>query len=301
LPPTGRRFFPLYPLVARVAAPVFAGRDDIALLVVANAAALVYGALLYRLVRREGGDHALARRAAWLVALVPPAFVLAFGYAEALAGCLAVGVFLGARSRRWWWAALAGFLSGMARPSGVLLAVPVLVEAVRGVRRCGSRELVARAAAVAAPAAGVGVYLAYIGLRFGDPMYPIRVQNRAFLRGGFRDPAIALYRAGRSALGGHFAGNGFHVPGLVILIVLAVVAVRRWPASYSAFAVATLVVTVSARRFGSVERYGFAAFPLVLALASLTSDERVETAVVAVTSAGMVALTALALLGAYVP
>src|SRR5205814_6929366 len=54
------RFFPLYPLLARTLAPVFGGMADVALLVLANAPALLFGALLVRLVRREGSDASAA-------------------------------------------------------------------------------------------------------------------------------------------------------------------------------------------------------------------------------------------------
>src|SRR5207244_12116389 len=118
IPRTGVRFFPLYPLAARVLAPVFGGMVDVSLLVLSNVPALLYGALLVRLVPRAGGDAASAGRAGWLVALVPSAFVLVMGYSEAIAGCLAVAAFLSLRSRQWWWAALAGYLSGLPRPSG---------------------------------------------------------------------------------------------------------------------------------------------------------------------------------------
>jgi len=304
VPRTAVRFFPLYPFTAKVVSFLFAGAVDIGLLVLANAAALLYGALLVLLVRRELADTEAARRAGWLVALAPSAFVLVFAYSEAIAGCLAVGMFLSLRSRRWWWAALAGFLSGLTRPSGAVLAVPALVEGIRGLRRAGgvpAREVIARLTAVAAPVAGVVTYLVYIGLRFDKPMLPITVQNRPWLRGGFSNPLSSAWRAGRLAFTGHFGGNGIHFPLVALAIVLVVVVCWRWPASYGAYAVATLLVALSAKRLGSVERYLFSAFPLILAGVSLTRSKRVEQGVLVASGACMGAFALLALLGAYVP
>ncbi|MCL9795120.1 hypothetical protein MXD58_012560, partial [Frankia sp. AgKG'84/4] len=129
-----RRFFPLLPLMVRVLdhIPGADGHAGIMLLLVVNVAALGFALVLVRLARLEGLDEAATYRLIWLAALAPPAFVLVMGYAEAFAGLLAVAVLLGARSRRWELAACAGLLSGLCRPLGVLLAVPVAVEAARG-------------------------------------------------------------------------------------------------------------------------------------------------------------------------
>ncbi len=301
IPRTGVRFFPLYPLAGRVLGWVFGGAVDIALLVLANVPAVLFAALLVRLVRREGGDAGTAERAAWFVALVPPAFVLVFAYSEALAGCFAVGAFLALRSKRWWLAALAGFLSGLTRPSGVLLAAPALVEGLRGLRGAAAYDVVARLAAVVAPVAGVGAYVAWVGARFGHPMLPLDIQQRSWLRGGFLDPAVALWRSGRAAFAGHFGGNGIHFPLLVLAIVLVIVVFVRWPLSYGVFAAVTVVVALSAHRLGSTERYCYLAFPVILGLVSLTRSRRVELGALVVSGACLVGFATLALLGAYVP
>jgi len=301
IPHTAVRFFPLYPLLGRALGWVLGGAVDVALLLLANLPALLFGALLVRLVRREGGDSAAAERAAWFVALVPSGFVLVFAYSEAVAGCLSVATFLALRSKRWWWAAAGGFLSGLTRPSGALLAVPALVEAVRGARRVSLGDAVARLTAVVAPIAGVGAYLAWVGARFGHPMLPLDIQQRSWLRGGFLNPAVAVGRAGRSAVEGHFGGNGIHFPLLVVALVLVVVVCLRWPASYGAYAVATVLVALSAHRLGSTERYLFSTFPFVLAIVSLTRSRRVELGVLVASGACMAGFATLALLGAYVP
>ena len=306
VPQTGLRFFPLYPLAARYLRFIVGGNMSLSLLLIANLAALTYAALLHRLVRRETGDRDLAARSAWLVALVPPAFVLVFGYTEALTGCLFVAALLFARRRQWWPAAACGFLAGLVRPAGVFLAVAVAVEAVRPWRGVAVREWVGRAVAVVAPAVGLGLYLVWVGAKFKKPLFPLQVQQRAFLRGGFSDPVTAVIRAGRDAIAGRFDGNsahanGFHFFFALLFVALLVVVARRWPASYTALALVSLVAALSSQRLGSFERYSFGAFPFVLALASVTAHRRVEQAVVAISVVLMAGLTSLALLGLYAP
>ncbi len=301
IPNTGLRFFPLYPLVSRALGVVLAHRYDVALVLLANVPALLLGALLVRLVRREGGDDAAARRAGWFVALVPPAFVFVFAYSEAIAGCLAIGAFFALRSKRWWWAAAAGFLSGLTRPSGALLAAPALIEAARDLRGAPAKDIVGRLAAIGAPVAGVGAYLGWVGLRFGHPLMPVQIQQRVWLRGPSVNPLLSFFRAGRDAIKGHFGGNGIHFPLLVVAVVLVVVLFRRWPLSYGVYALATIVVVLSASRLGSSERYLFTTFPFVLAIVSLTKKKEVEIGTLVVSGACMAGFAALALLGAYVP
>ncbi|MBV8559205.1 MAG: hypothetical protein JO050_00430 [Acidimicrobiia bacterium] len=298
---TALRFFPLYPLLGRALGIVLGGLYGVALIILANVPALLFAVLLVRLVRREGGDARTAERAAWFVALVPPAFVLVFAYSEAVAGCLAVAMFLALRSKRWWWAVAWGFLSGLTRPSGALLAVPAAIEGLRGARGLAASEIIGRLAAVVAPLAGVGAYLGWVGLRFGHPMLPLDIQNRPWLRAGFLDPATAVKNSATAAFAGHFGGNGIHFPFVLLFLALVVVVCLRWPLPYGAYAAVTLLVALSAHRLGSVERYCLLTFPFVLAIVSLTRSRRVELGVLVASGACMAGFATLALLGAYVP
>ncbi len=68
------RFFPLFPLLGRLVGQVPGISTGVALVVVANASALVAMAGLWILVRRDFGDTGLARRSVWLMALAPSAY-----------------------------------------------------------------------------------------------------------------------------------------------------------------------------------------------------------------------------------
>src|SRR5262245_2076758 len=84
VPKEGLRFFPLFPFIGKIVAytPGVSARNGN--LLVANLSALALGFVVYELAMRERHDAALARRAVWLVYLLPPAFVLVMGYAEAI-------------------------------------------------------------------------------------------------------------------------------------------------------------------------------------------------------------------------
>lgn len=298
LPEKELRFFPLLPMLGRGFGLLFGGRYALALLLVASVSALAFGALLHRLVLEEKGDAAAARRVTWLVALAPAAFVLVWGYTEALAGALTAGGFLALRKQRWWWAAGIGLLLGLTRPVGLLFMIPAAIEAWRGFRM---RELGPRLAAVAAPAVGCGLYLAWVWRAFGSATLPFDVQQTVAFRGSLVSPVPVMGTAIANVFTGRWEGNALHMPWVVLAIVLVVLAFKQWPLSYAAFGAVTVFVALASNRWGSFERYAFCAVPLVLVAATTFRGERAERAAYAVGAAALFAYGTMSLLGAYVP
>jgi hypothetical protein len=292
----GVRFFPLFSLIGRALGAVVA-TPGFWLIVVSNLAALLAGALVHRLCLVERLTPAVAARAATLTALLPPAFVFAWGYAESLLVMLAVATFLSLRTERWWAAALFGALAAATRPTGVLLVLPALVETCRDWRRVRGVDVPARAAAVAGPLVGVGAFLWWIDHTFGDWHLPLDVQDE--LRGGVVNPFVRVMETGVDLA--KLDVHGLHFPFAVAMLVLCVVAARRLPASYAVFAAAVVLVALAAENLNSIERYSLDAFPLVIAFALTLRRQVVANAAVLVSALGLVSLTTLAWLQEYVP
>ena len=339
------RFYPAYPMAARVLGWIPGIGVGTALIVIANLCALAAMAALLVLVRRDLGDSALARRSVWLLALAPSAYSLVLGYADAALMLAAVATFLAARSGRWWWAAAAGLVAGLVRPVGILLVVPVVIEVWTS--RPGSRSSDGRSddrpgdpsgdrsgnpsgdrpgnpsgnrpgdrprtrtlsgtrwvgalTAVVAPVVGAGSFLGWVGAQFGDPWLPLRVQQQNGHRGALTVPVSAMWHSLDSVVHGHHVGSALHIPWVVLSIVLLVVAFRRLPLSYAAFATAVLAVSVTSSNLDSFERYALGAFPLVIAASTLTSRRAVEVVVLVVAGAGLVGYAFLAFVGVVVP
>ena len=333
LPRPALRFFPLVPLVVRALHAVSGLSAGACLVGLVNVAAFAAAVLLYRLVMVETARRELARRAVWVLALAPSAFVLVMGYAEALLLVFGVGAFLALRTHRWWWAAAAGFLAGLCRPVGVLLALPALAEVALSLRSAPSDDpppgeaasshppaplahrpgasapplrhaplthQVGAAAAVLAPVAGCATFLGWVAARFGDFWLPLRIQESGNLRGRFNDPLVTVVHDARDLFHRH-VGTGLHVPWLVVLVVLLVVAFRRWPLPYGLYALAVLALAVSSSNFDSLERYALSAFPFVLAGAGLVVGEPTERTVFSLLGALLLAYSLLAFLNAVVP
>ena len=292
------RFFPLYPLLGRAVHSVFAITEGTALLILANVAALGAGALVHRITKFETGDGQTARRAAWAIAIVPPAFVLTWAYAEAVFIVLAGATFLALRRERWVWAGVFGFAAALTRPTGVFLALAAVIEGGRGIRQKRVAELGPRAVAVAGPVAGLLAFLWWVGDVFGDWKLPLHVQDS--LRGGNENPIIRVGEAASDLL--HREVDGLHFPFAVLFVVLLVVVWQRLPLSYGVYSTAIVVTSLAARNLNSIERYGLLnAFPLVIGLALLANTKRSERVVAAVSAIGFVWMAVLAWIATYVP
>ena len=88
---------------------------------------------------------------------------------------------------------------------------------------------------------------------------------------------------------------------MIVVVVLVVVAFRRLPASYGAFAAVSVASAVTSANLDSFERYALVAFPIVIVVALLLTDRRWFVAAVAVSSIAMTTYATLAFAHAYVP
>ena len=273
---------------------------------VANVSALAVGVLVYELARREGGDAASARGGRCGSSyLAPTAFVLVMGYAEATLMIATLGraprpARAGAggsrRSRGCW--------PGLTRPVGLLLVVPGAVRGVahaavprpaRELRGVGGRGGRARRS-------GTGAYLVWAR---APHRRPARIRSACSRRR--RAAAVGSTRSARC--GGRpgwlptaaTSAPGIHVVTAAVLVVLIVVCWRRWPASFTAYAIAVAVVGLSARNLDSLERYSLSTVPLVLAAADLTGGGTRERVVLVALGAVLVACSVLAFSGLLVP
>ncbi len=309
--PLGRdslRFFPAVPALTHALAWLPGLGDGPALVLLANAAALAATAMLYLLVRRETGSGAVARRAVWILSLLPAAFVLVMGYAESVLLVFAVGCFLAlrpppgaeaARPRLVVAGALA-FAAALTRPIGVLLFLAVAAEVVRWWPRLGRSERVAGIGAVVAPFVGVAAFLAWSKHTVGDWWAPVRVQLQSSHHGGLSDPFTRLYDDARGVLH-HHVGTALHVPWVLLAVAMLLVCWRRLPAPYTLFAAAVLITAVAGSNLDSFERYALSAFPLSIAAALLLTETQLERVVLALLSAGLAAYALLAFLNISVP
>ena len=146
--PMAVTFYPLFPAAMRLAS-LFLPPTAAALLVSTTAAFFFFWGLLRLQQAHTPGPDKL--RMLLLVCAWPTSFVLFAGYADSLTLALVVWAVAFAREGRWWPATICGALAGAARPSGVLVVVPLFLLAL------GSRRM-RSAAVVISPASWVAYW-----------------------------------------------------------------------------------------------------------------------------------------------
>jgi hypothetical protein len=159
-------FFPLYPMVIR-AADVALHETVIAAVLVSNICALVTALLLLRLAQ--------SRTAAIFFLAAPGAHFLSFPYSESLFCLLVVGALLALKENRPLLAAALGALASATRPTGVVVAVALVVWAWQ------HREEYVRAITglLAAGLSTIGLlaYARFCQQRYGDALYFAHLQS----------------------------------------------------------------------------------------------------------------------------
>lgn len=122
-------FFPLFPLLTRIAMFIF--QDSlISALFVSNVLGAAVLMILYRIVK-EDFDSKVAQRTILYLSIFPTAFFLAAGYTESTFLFMTLLMFYNLRKGNWWIAGFLGLLASIARSSGLLLALPFYYEYLR--------------------------------------------------------------------------------------------------------------------------------------------------------------------------
>ncbi len=302
--PAGLRFFPLLPLLGRGLAAITPLAAGPAVVVVANLMAL--GALfaIERLVAHEYGA-ATARVAVWIAALAPPAFVLVMGYAESTLMVAATLALLAARRHRFGQAGLWCMVGALARPTGLLLVVPMAIELARSWRARPAPwslpTLLRASFGLAGAPLGIGLYLVAVRSRTATLLEPLRIHDRPSLRGGVRNPLAATADALGDLIAGDRFASGVHFLTIVVLVVLMIVLWRHAPRSFFAYGLVSMVLAVSANNLDSLERYSLATVPFVVAAAIAIRRSRREVLIVIAMATTMVGFAAASFAGELVP
>ena len=243
-------FFPLFPLLVRVASVLTLGNVALAGVLVANAAAFGAMTLLYRLsVDRLGHEDAL--RSVAFLAIAPGAVAFAMAYSDSLFLLLSLGAFAAVAGRRDGAMGILYGLAALTRLPGVLLGIPLLVALI--VR--DGRMPTARWLWLALGPLALAAFSGYLWQFSGDPL--------AFLHGqvAWNEPRLSPVQGGSIATR---TQPLFLILAAVLLaytFLLVYLRTDRTPLAEATLAIVTLATILLSGRILSAPRYLAIAWP----------------------------------------
>lgn len=273
-------FFPLYPLAARVL-----GGSTLVAILLSIACFFVALIVLQRLTEIELGAEA-ARWTVWALAFSPMAFFFSAVYSESLFMALTVGSVLAARRDHWAWAGILGGLAAATRSTGVAVVFALVLLAFADRTRGGWGRMSQLAWVLLVPV-GLAAFPAGLAIAHLDWQAPFRAQDVWYREwagplGGVWDAAKAAWAGVRQLVVGADGRIYFPIAGgdpmaiarinvglflWIPLVTVALVGVlRRLPAAYAAYVVASLAVPLSypviPQPLMSFPRFVLVCFPL---------------------------------------
>jgi len=267
-------FFPLYPIFIAIAR-VFTGESFAAAMAVSNLASVGAGILLYELAALD-----MERRDAlfvtFILMLFPGAFFLAAPMSESLFLALGLAALLCARKQKYLLAGMFGAFAAFTRSAGVLLAVPIALEALDAARREGKLSLRAfLRPAIAVAITGLGT-LAYLGVNLavtGDAFTFMRYQSEHWNQnlGLFFSTAAYQtdYLLSNLASGDMQAALALFLPNILCCTAsLGIMAAGRVRTSYMGYFLAYYAFSIGATWLLSGPRYLAVCFPVAFAAAT---------------------------------
>ena len=272
-------FYPLYPLIAK-ALTIFPGIDGLlALLVVANVAAVLSVLLLFKYVRQYYGDEVAFSTIAFL-SFFPTSVFLSAGYTESLTLLLILCFFLFLKREQYILAAVFAGLASATRSTGLVL-LPVIIwellcKFAGDHRRFFSYALFCSILATS----GLWLYMFYLWSAFDSP-FAFVTNTAAWKQGGIVHNFIsALLLKGFFPLrlpGQDLFPRGLDVWFFLLFLTLTLVH-RKWlPSSLFLFALGVLMLPYLTRtggpvKFVSMTRYILLAFPVFIVMAKLCEN-----------------------------
>ncbi|MBV5318569.1 MAG: hypothetical protein JZU50_12260 [Desulfobulbaceae bacterium] len=255
-------FFPLYPLLMRLVAPVAGGNLVLAGWMLSSLFLLLAVALLTRLCQQFHPDIDPHLPVAFLL-VHPTAFFLNAVYSESLFLFLSLATVFWALRRNFMIASLWAALASATRVAGVFLFVVLLVEFIQA---NGWRALLTRRVwPLALAPLGALAFFLYHWAAFGDFFLYLKVQT--FFGRDFSVDANALFIRNNPDLANTLLD--FAYTGLAILF--GIIALWRVRLSYGLYMLISLSIALSTGSFLAISRYSMVLFPIFIIGAGIRS------------------------------
>jgi hypothetical protein len=279
-------FFPLYPTLIRAVAWPFGGGDQalwLSAIVVSTVAYFLALVALHRFTARVCGDRETARRTVLYLSIFPFALFFTRVYAESVFLLTSVLAVSRAHEEKWWRAGLWGALATLARPNGILIAIPLVLLALRG--RPPILAAMRRLVALAPLPLALAGFCAFVYTLSGDPLGWLNAQAQWGYSLGHPPWQLLLGLLGRILK--HGAYDYFFVSpmapfrlfhGLAALAFLALTPAvfKRLGPAMGVYVLVSLLVPLSGNALEGIGRYAAVLFPVFMTLGAVRSQRAHE-------------------------
>lgn len=282
-------FFPLYPMLMRLAAVPFGGGERATWIAGIVVSFLAYvGALvaLHRLAMRLSGSREAARRTVLCIVVFPWSLFLTRVYSESVFLLTSVLAVTAAFDRRWGRAGVWGALATLTRPNGILIAVPLALLAIGN--QPALRPLAMRVIALSPIPLAFAGFCSFVYALSGDPLGWMAAQSHWGYSLG-HPPWQQLQRVlgvftDAGAYDYFFASKAapfelLQAVTALLFIALVPLIFRRLGAAMGTYVLVSLLVPLSSNTLEGLGRYTSVLFPAFIVVGSLTTP-RVQEALV---------------------
>lgn len=266
-------FFPLYPLACRLCRAVTGISIGLCAVLLSNLAFLVGLAALYALITWEIGSD-VARSTTLLLAFFPASFFFSTMYTESFFLAFSVLAYAAFRKQRFIQGGIWAGLASATRAPGILLFVPLLLEGFPCLKKRRMRWRVIAAGLLAA--SGLGAFMLYQWIAFGDPLASFKVQQYAIgWRGEFALPFRRIAEVYGEIFSGQLSPAPFDVSFALMFIALACTLPSHLPRSYALYTILGVALPLFAQNnTGGLTRYVNVLFPGFMALGIIGRKSR---------------------------
>jgi hypothetical protein len=264
-------FFPLLPAISRF----LGGAEHTALAgIVLNQFCILAAILLIGRLDRDRRATEISGQPGFWILVTPLGFFFSVYYSESLFLLFSLILVIAYRHNRPVWGCLAGVLAGLTRPTAVCLPALFLPDLIGGLKR--GKLSINTVACSAAPLAGVGLYMAYIGWRTGDPLSYVHMEEVWWGNAWtlpFQPLLADLRRFPIELTGGHLppADQWVRLASSVCIMALVAWGWRKIDLAFLTYLTAVMLFIHSKEPHMSTARYELVLFPVFLLIGRLTT------------------------------
>lgn len=264
-------FFPLYPMLMRGFGKLIGDRYYLAGIIISNVCLIIAAILLYKLVRLDSSKKIALASVKYLF-LFPTAFILSGVFTESLYLALTILCFYLARKRKWLFVGISGFFLALTRNLGVLIAIPVLYEYLKGVN-FKVKEIRINVFFILLIPLGLSIFAFYNYHLSGD-LLAFKNNLSAWNRES-TNPLSALMMGIKQGLFKSNMRRLLEVSFAIVSLLTLNIFCKKINLSYWIFGMYSILIPLSAQ-VDSIPRYVLPIFPLYLILAQLSKDRYLD-------------------------